>query len=269
MFHSVLRKKGTGLALCVILSLSPPAMAQIFSDSAAREKTIDNENEIKNIKLLVRDFKEQIDVFAEQNVNTRKQITALSQKIQKIEDQLRSLRGGVEEIGRLSDEAGDQRLIELKTTGITLGKDISRLDGAVAELRQQMKELLEFAPRPSEDELYVAAYGYFQQQEYGMAAEKFKQVLNFYPDGQFNINSRYWLGQSYLLTQDYPAAQEAAQALLSEHPQSDREAAAMLIIGQALLGMGDQPAAMAQLEYLVTRHPTSLAADQARQLLAQ
>ena len=54
-----------------------------------------------------------------------------------------------------------------------------------------------------------------------------------------------------------------------DYPDNDRKAETLLVLAEATRGMGLEEESRTHLLFLLEKFPTSLAADEARQLLAQ
>lgn len=251
---------------------APAGHAQLFADDTARKQAGENSAEIENIKILLRDMNDSLLQLRQM----RQQVPLLTQKNQSLEAQVRALHGQVEELQQQLAAATRQNSTREQAAAAQQTQQIAALEQQLAEARAQLErvdrhlaDISQFVTLPPEDELYAAAAAEYQKGNLVKAIAAFHRVLAFYPDGQFSANCHYWLGQAYLSQQNYADAGKHAQALLASAQPSDKAPAAMLILAQALDGLGSADEAQAQLRALIQQHPTSLAADSARQLLAQ
>ena len=260
--------------LAAAVFASPAAWAQLFADEAAREQAVKNAEEINTLKGVIRDQNEIIQGIENRNADFLKRATIQTQKIQGIEEQLRSLAGRIDESQKryesISADETDEReksLTNIKREMEGLVLQVEELAGQVSVVASQMDDLSESVVPPDEETMYVAAVDLFQGGDYAAAADGFSKVLRFYPDGEFGASAWYWLGESYLLSGDYERALESANQLIQKYPASDKQPEGYLIAARALLRIGRPEDAKTQLEIVIEEYPTSLAADKARQLL--
>ena len=265
------------LALVLVAPQMPrTAQAQLFTDSAARQQGLENADRIDKITAAIRALNEgneawekSVAELVERDKKTRQQISELLRKIQELEQQSREFRGLVDELQQQQSSERQTLQREQQDDIIALQKEIESVKKNADVMSVNLKELMSYYQPPSENELYTSAYTAFQQQNYQSAIEEFNRMLRFYPGGKFNANAQYWISQSHLLLENFTAARDSAEKLILDYPESDKIPAATLIVGRAFFGMEDADAARRQLLLLVEKYPTSLAADEARQLLAQ
>ena len=253
---------------------SPTAWAQLFADEAAREQAVENAKKIKALEGVVRDQNDIVQGIENRNADFLKRATIQTQKIQGIEERLRSLAGRIDESQKRyesisADEAGEREksLADIRQEMEGLVLQMEELARQVSVVAGQMEELSESVVPPDEETMYVAAVDLFQGGDYAAAADGFSKVLRFYPDGEFGASAWYWLGESYLRSGDYERALESANQLIQKYPASDKQPEGYLIAARALLRIGRPEDAKTQLEIVIEEYPTSLAADKARQLL--
>ena len=261
-----------GLSCFILLfsiPLTTPAVAQLFTDDIARELARENESQIESIKSLLRELNQNLE-------KVRQQSTLLTQKNQALEENLRSIGGMIEELQQQLSAAGSKKSEEAYVVRLKQEKQLNELQAQLTtvaaeltNLKKNIAEISGFVSLPPEEKIYASAYAEYQSNNLLQAVDGFNRVLKYYPFGQFSANSLYWLGQAHLALQNYAAAQENADHLLANHADSERAPAAMLIKAKALQGLEMHEEAQQQLRTLIERFPISLAADSARQLLAQ
>lgn len=263
---------GIMLALSSAAPAVPTAWGQIFADEEARAQGVKNQDDIAAITSLLRE----LDAKIKRLEQARTQTAALTQKTQQLETQLRTLNGKAEELAQLIKVSKRERNAALSAQRNKQEKHLADLHTAlaaaqaqIAALQENLKELSSFVELPPEETLYASAYAEYQRNDLQAAITGFNRVLRYYPQGQFAANCLYWLGQAHLAQEDFAAARNNAETLITRYPRGDRRADAMLIRARALSGLGDAQQAMLQLQALISEYPTSLAADSARQLLAQ
>lgn len=270
------------LAFAASALYAPGALAQLFSDDAAREQTRKNYEEIETIKNLLRDLNQSVI----QLEKARQQAAVLAQKNQEMEAQIGQLNGKLQEtekalrdVNSNKDAQHNQQKIAIDDLNLLIADLRQQIDEFKAshdelklsqdELKVALEEISEFVTLPSEHEIYTAAYGAYHGGDISGAIVSFRKLLNFYPEGQFAPNAYYWLSEAYLLEGNYTAAYDNAAVAINAYRDSDRRPATMLVLARALESLGDSEQARLKLEEIISEYPTSLAADTARQLLAR
>ena len=269
------------LALPSLLLVPLPAHAQLFVDGDSINRQLgEHQTAIDDIKEILRELNQRLSALETQNQNLRQQV----QQSLTLSDELRTLRGRIEVLENNSPPPGGFDALQGQVQ--TLGDGLQARDEELqilnevmqarseefAALKEQVEQLTRVAATvapPDEGALYGTAFSAYQSSDYAQAVEQFTTLVDFYPDGQFVINARYWIGQSHFALGDYDAALDAAQTLLVDYPASDRQADTMLLAARAHIGLGQTELATQQLEEILAQHPTSLAADQSREILAR
>lgn len=258
---SAMRWRPWPCLLLLAFSLSGAAQAQLLNnDKEARGAARLNAEKIENITGLIRDLGEQNRELREQLSTIRKQLTSLSQQQQQLQQQLRESRGEMEEMRQSSEQQRAE--MEKYLNNPQIAAKISALTEKIANLEQ-------YITLPPEQDLYNAAFDKLQKEMYEQAIAGFGNMIDLYPQGQFSVNARYWISKARLALGEYEQAQSEAETLMAEYPDNGRQAETLLIIAAAMRGLGRDKEARAQLSVLLEQFPTSLAADEARQLLAQ
>ena len=247
---------------CIALTI-PVAQAQLFVDSEIRQTVNKNSRHLNDVTNAVRDLNSRLETLTEQNNQLRKQITKLSQQKQQLQQQLREFTGILEEIQHVQQENNNVYVERLKP----LIKKTAELNSAITLLAKRVGFLEESTPLPPEGQLYADAFTLLQAQEYDGAIKGFSNLLHSYPDGQFSTNAQYWISKAHLSQERYQDAKNSAETLVEQYPGNDKEPDTLLIIAKASFGLQETERAKKILEKLVELYPTSLAADEARQLL--
>ena len=268
--------------------LSPPqARAQLFADESAREEIkklrADVDANLDAMRNLLRQLGDMRDQFESQ----RQQISAQQQKLQAFEEQTRELRGQVDEIEHLAKNPPKNKntaAVRALKAEIALAQEsqeslraeadarlaeIDELRGDFAHVRETIGDINARLPTPNEQDLYDAAFGLHQTGDYAAAILEFERLRRFFPQGRFASNAAYWIANAHLALADFAAAEQTARDLLSTFAQSDRASDGMLILARAIRAQGRGEEARGILENIIAQNPTSLAADNARQLLTQ
>lgn len=115
------------------------------------------------------------------------------------------------------------------------------------------------APASGAKAQYDAAYGLYNQKQYGQAEAAFRDFIREHPRDRLAGDATYWLGESYL-RQNKP--KEAAQQFLKvtqDHGKSGRAADAMLKLGMSLSSLGAKDQACATFAELGRKYPAAAA----------
>ena len=284
------------------LLAAAPAHAQLFSDDAARELAAKNAAEVADLKRALAQVHQNAEKALAETQAVRRQFAAAQTKIQALESRNRALQGALDEARHAADGAQNaataaaetaRRLLEelraRATVMADLESELSRLsalalareardaerDARLAEqaeltalLTRDLRELGQYADVPDEREIYEAASAQFQKRDYESALADFRRVLRYYPEGRFAEGARYWEAASLYFLGRHRDAARAARALTGANPNSDKRPDAELILARALNALGEAAEARVILEGVIEQDPASLAADKARQLLA-
>jgi tol-pal system protein YbgF len=114
---------------------------------------------------------------------------------------------------------------------------------------------------------YMKAFGLYSADNYPAAIEAFESYLNKYPDAEFSVNARYWIGECYYSMSDLPNALESFKKVVTNYPTGKKVPDAMLKIGYTQFAMKEPGKAGATLRTLIAKYPDSAAAAKAREKL--
>jgi tol-pal system protein YbgF len=209
-------------------------------------------------------------------------LAELSTRIDRLEGQLRALRG------ELETQANEQAALRKQLTDLT-GELDRRL--AAAPVPVAVPAPVAAASPPAADapaaaapeaapaatgpdplgpvQRYQLAFEALRAADYPEAIAGFDDMIARYPDHALATNARYWLGRSLALQQDHARAVDAFAAALAGPLEAARVPDAMLRKAQSELQLDRRDASRATLQQLVERFPDSEPARQARGLLAQ
>ena len=195
-------------------------------------------------------------------------VTNLVIEVQQLKDEVRMLRGQLEEQARELENLKrrqrdqyldlDQRLSEMRGGQAGLPADAAgrtpetRFTPTPSEPAQDLPEVREpvesqsavtaiAAPEvqsqagPATELQAKAAYDQafqaLKELRYADAAESFQSFLERYPTSEYADNAQYWLGESYYVTRNYDIALDAFQGLMDRYPESPKVPDALLKIG--------------------------------------
>ena len=235
--------------------------------------------------------------------NAEAKLTELSRRIdglsanragnQQVNDDLRSLRGDVEQLRHDFDEAQrqeasraqsvEQRLQRLEGTApataatgsaAAVGAPDSAGTATAAPAANASAATTAPAaassagsPAPQEEALYSASLNQLKGGRYDDAIRGFRTMLDQYPQGNYADNAWYWMGEAYYVKRDSTSSAQSFQSLIDRFPASPKVPDAMLKIGLINLDQKKTEQGRAMLQRVIKEFPNSKAADVARSKL--
>ena len=225
----------------------------------------------------------------------RDQLVDMVLQLQQLQDEVRQLRGLVEEQQHLIDTLQrrqrdqyldlDQRIGELANYRPSSGPAVSVAAGTAAvttapvqedvpEVREDnfqesavtglptpQTEARQVAASPEQEKaMYDRAFQALKELRYADAAEEFQGFLQQYPDSDYADNAQYWLGESYYVTRNYEIALEAFQALLDNYPQSLKVPDSLLKVGYTHYELKQWDLARSALTQVQEQYPNTTVA---------
>jgi tol-pal system protein YbgF len=209
-----------------------------------------------------------------ERVVNNQSLVALSQRIDALEAQQRSLRGEAEVLQN-GDEALrkqqrdlyadlDKRMAALETelkNGAGAGGGLPGAAAAAgAAAGAGPGPVAGGGPALSDQAAYNSAFDRLKGGDYPAAIHQFQDFLRNYPSSSLADNAEYWLGKSYYVTHDYDDATAALKAVGERWPQSRKVPDAMLDLGLMQIEQKRPADARATLGQLVQRYPGTDAA---------
>ena len=213
-------------------------------------------------------------------------------QVQELQDEVRSLRGMMEEQAReienLKRRQRDQYLdLDQRISDVRNAQPIAQSGTAPSQARQpqpgssappaedapEVRAPMESqsqvtgigapvtqsqsAPTSAADEkaAYDQAFQALKELRYADAAEEFQSFLDSYPNSEYSDNAQYWLGESYYVTRNYDIALTAFQTLLDNFPESPKSPDALLKIGYTHYELEQWDAARAALTQVQEKYP--------------
>jgi tol-pal system protein YbgF len=210
-------------------------------------------------------------------------------QVQELQDEVRSLRGMLEEQARELDNLKsrqrdqyldlDQRLSEVANAQPVSSSGAGALAASTAaqaapavdvpevrdpiESQSQVTAIGEpdtqtqaVAASPEDEKAaYDQAFQALKELRYADAAEEFQSFLDRYPGSEYADNAQYWLGESYYVTRNYDIALTAFQDLLDKYPESPKAPDALLKIGYTHYELEQWDSARAALTQVQENYP--------------
>ncbi|HTU65064.1 MAG TPA: tol-pal system protein YbgF [Steroidobacteraceae bacterium] len=193
-----------------------------------------------------------------ERVLTNQSLMELAQRIDRLQADLRTIRGEVELLQNQSEGGKNQsralygdlekRLAALETLN-SVGAGGAPAGGGGA------------LPPGGEQAAYDAAFNALKGGDYAKSIAGFKGFVAAYPTNPLASNAQYWLGEAYAFQGEYPAAIAAWQKVTTEWPDSPKAPDALVKIGFTQATQGKTGDARVTLEDVVRRFPGTSAAQ--------
>ena len=181
----------------------------------------------------------------------------LARQIEVLNAEVRSLRGGLEELQFALDGAKEQQRAQYL--------DLDQRLQAVETRTRELSAVAAAAVDPEAE--YQAAFDLLKEGRYDEARQGFEAVLAAHPQHDLAPNAQYWLGEVAYVERDYEAALAAFDKVLKEYPGARKAADALLKSGYCHIELKQLDRARAALRRVVADHPgTPAAADAAERL---
>lgn len=208
-----------------------------------------------------------------ERVLTNQSLLDLAQRIDRVQNDLRGIRGEVEVLQN-SNEGGknqtrslygdlEKRLAALETLG---GVAPNTMGGAVVG-GMPVAPPVPGASSVGEQAMYDAAFTALKASDYPKAIAGFRNFVATYPTSPLASNAQYWLGEAHYVNREYQNAITAFQRVTTEWPESRKAPDALVKIGFTQAALNRNGDARITLEDVVRRYPGSEAAQLATERL--
>ncbi len=187
------------------------------------------------------------------------QATDTYNRLQILEDEVRQLRGMLEEqqhqLKQLKQRQSEDYLdLDSRLSGGGSGTgdpaaqaeraaadgDADFSDSAGDDTRLGASEAVPAQASDAEQRAYDAAYNLVKERQIDKAVSAFKGHIGNYPNGQHVPNSYYWLGEIYLLKSQYADASKAFSAVVNQYPENRKAPDAAFKLGKVYHLQGDK-----------------------------
>lgn len=208
----------------------------------------------------------------------------VAQRLDEIQNNLRELRGRVDELEHSNDALSKQQRDLYNDLDKRLGTAAGGAAGAAGAAAGSAPAGAagggtapggagDGGPSSTEQAVYGQAFDALKAGSYSIAITGFKDFLSTYPTSSLAENAQYWLGESYYVTHDYGSAAGAFRTVLKKYPDSRKAPDAMLKLGYTQAAQKQYGAARSTLTELTQKYPDSdsakLAAERLKKLPAQ
>lgn len=201
-------------------------------------------------------------VFANQS------LLELSQRIEASQNEVRVLRGQVEELQHSLNRTQDQ----LREQYADIDRRVSALEsGGGGALGASGSGSAGALPIPQGDDRanYQAAFDLLKDGKYNEATAAFKQFLSTFPDSALADNAWYWLGESHYVTRQYGDALKSFRTVVDKYPASRKLPDALLKIGYCNYELKNFAEARTALNQVAQQFADTTAARLASQRLSK
>lgn len=238
------------------------------------------ERRLRNIESTIERNTRRIDNLGESQLS--------SQGNMAIADEMRTLRGRVEELSHQLDrtqQRSQQRLddIERRLAALESGSGGLSTNGGLSGAGTSSTVVspglggsqdngtasasAPAEPDPAEEKAYLEAFDLLKQGKYSDAILGFENVVQNWPNGRYADTALYWAGESHYVQRNYQKALDKFNALLEQHPNSQRVPDALLKAGFSYEELNRNDKAREMFQRIVDQHPDSSASNLAKQRL--
>lgn len=217
-----------------------------------------------------------------ERVVNNQSLLQLSQRIDTLDAELRSLRGQVELLQNSADGLSRQQrdfyaALDRRITALEASNKASAASAGVGAGSGTPTGAGPVASSPSADSgaagsdqaAYDRAFGALKAGNYSDAISQFKAFLQHYPQSPLDDNAQYWIGEAYYVMRDYDSAASAFRAVGEHYPDSRKAPDALLKLGMTQYDQQHLEDARTTLKQVVQRYPDSDAAKLANSQLAR
>lgn len=273
MWSRKLRASLGALILCSGVLATGPAAAGLFDDEIARKQIADQQKRVDELRqqadgMAARLGKIEDDAKAQP-------VLALASEIEKLREEMRSLRGQIEVLGNTIEGVSkrqrdmyvdlDQRLRRFEQPGAAIPPAAGAATPAVAA---EAPKAATATVSVEENEAYERAQGQRRIGNYQGAITAFQGFVAKYPKSTLAPRAQYWIGDSYFNLRDFKNAVASQQKLVAAYPDSNSVPDALLNMASSQLEAGDAATARKTMDGLIARYPSSEAAEKARRRVA-
>lgn len=259
------------LILCSGVLAAAPATAGLFDDEIARKQIAEQQKRVDELRqqadgMAARLGKIEDDAKAQP-------VLALASEIEKLREEMRSLRGQIEVLGNSIEGVSkrqrdmyvdlDQRLRRFEQPGAAIAP-AATAPAVAAAGTEASKTAAAATVSVEENEAYERAQGQRRIGNYQGAITAFQGFVAKYPKSTLAPRAQYWIGDSYFNLRDFKNAIASQQKLLAAYPDSASVPDALLNMASSQLEAGDAATARKTMDGLIARYPSSEAAEKAR-----
>jgi tol-pal system protein YbgF len=183
-----------------------------------------------------------------------------SRSINEAEDEIAGRINRVDEIARSNKDriAAVEQYLDFEMTPVDTGEEADTATASDQPLTDRDY---------SETELYTTGKRAFDNGQYEIAREQFKQLLSQYPKSDNADNAQFWVGEIYYREKWYAEAIMEYQKVIENYPDGNKVPAALYKQGLSFYNLEDETNARFFLQEVINKYPTSNEAKAAREKL--
>ncbi len=201
-----------------------------------------------------------------ERVMTNQSLLELSQRVENLQNEVRTLRGQADELKFNADSQREQQ----RELYADLDRRLQASEGAGNAAVQAPRSGGGLpVPEGNDRANYQAAFDLLKDSKYPEAVQAFKQFLTTFPDSSLADNAQYWLGESHYVMKDYPQALRDFHTVIDKYPQSRKLPDALLKLGYCNYELKNWKEARTSLSQVVQQFSDTTAARLASQRLAK
>ncbi len=191
----------------------------------------------------------------------------LSQRIEASQNEVRALRGQLEELQHNVNRTQDQ----LREQYADVDRRVAALEGGGGGGLASPRGAAGSLPIPQGDDRanYQAAFDLLKDGKYPEATTAFRQFIATFPNSELSDNAWYWLGESHYVTRQYGEALKSFRTVIDRYPASRKLPDALLKIGYCNYELKNWAEARAALNQVVQQYGDTTAARLASQRIAK
>lgn len=191
----------------------------------------------------------------------------LSQRIEASQNEVRALRGQLEELQHNVNRTQDQ----LREQYADVDRRVAALEGGGGGGLASPRGAAGSLPIPQGDDRanYQAAFDLLNDGKYPEATTAFRQFIATFPNSELSDNAWYWLGESHYVTRQYGEALKSFRTVIDRYPASRKLPDALLKIGYCNYELKNWAEARAALNQVVQQYGDTTAARLASQRIAK
>ena len=222
---------------------------------------------------------------ASESASDPNRLSSLFYELQLMQNEVKKLRGELEEVGHRLDELSRQQsaqYMDMDRRIRGLGGGLATEPPGQAASAQPGVEIpvdtpVETpagsnlaAPQPSpiartmpetEQDAYTQAFSLIEGREFEQAVVAFDQFLIEYPNGEFTPNAFYWLGELHLRLEDLEKSRQSFVQVIRLFPENRKVPDALYKLGVVYDRLGDPETAEEHLQRALDDHPGTTAAQ--------
>lgn len=194
-----------------------------------------------------------------ERVISNQSLLELSQQLQALQTEVRSLRGSLDEL-QFQNEKGKGQQRDLYSD---LDRRVKAIESGTQAVTPDGNGTALPVPAGSDRANYQAAFDLLKSGQYEKATAAFQQFLVAFPASSLSDNAQYWLGESYYVTRRYAEALKTFRVVVDRYKESRKLPDAWLKIGYCQYELKNWSAARDALTRVTRDFPDSSAAPEA------